>query len=239
MRKIIKKKVCQKKTVHEDEVKGFALEALDSLKERQKQLIIAGAAVFAVLAFYIMFSMYSSSIRADAAVIEMRANNYYYGKVVEGAMSDEERLKKALKIYKESVDIKATFTALYNLGNTYYKLGDFENAIKEYEAVIDKFGGNDEVIPLVYQKMASSYFMSGRNDKAFEVLEKLERINNGIFKDTALVLEARYLESTGDTEKSLAKYIELAAEFPSSPWSRETASKISSPKEETVEEVKE
>ena len=40
------------------------------------------------------------------------------------------------------------------------------------------------------------------NDKALETLGKLSKVNNGIFRDTALVLEARYYERT-------AKFIEV------------------------------
>ena len=237
MPKIIKKKVCQKKTGQDEEVKGFALDALDVVKERQKQVIIVVTAIVAVLAVYIAFSMYSSSVKDEAVAIEMKANNYYYGEVVKGKMSDEERLKKAIELYRESIDVTATPTVLYNLGNSYYKLGDYDNAIKEYEAAIDKFGGNEEMTSLMYQKIAASHIRAGRSDKAFEALKELSKVKGGAFKDTALVLEARYLESAGDTEKSLEKYVELAAGFPSSPWSQEAASKLSKPEAET--EVKE
>ena len=237
MPKIIKKKVAEKKTVQKDEVKGFALDALDAVKERQKQFIIVGVVVAAILALYITFSMYSSYIEADAVNIENKANSYYYSEVVEGSMSDEERLKKALEIYKESVDIKVTRTALYNLGNTYYRLGDYANAIKQYDLFVNKFSGNAEMLALVYQKIAASYIRSGQKDKALEALRKLAKVGSGIFKDTALVLEARYLESAGDTEKSLEKYLELAAEFPGSVWIGEAASKIPAPKAETKEKA--
>ncbi|MBL7032204.1 MAG: tetratricopeptide repeat protein [Nitrospira sp.] len=240
MPKIIKKKVADKKSVQENEVKGFALDALDKVKERQKQLIVAGAVAAVILASYMTFSMYSSSLKADAAAIEMKANDYHYGVVVEGVMSDEERLKKAVELYQESVDVKASLTALFNLGNTYYKLGEYDKAIEQYEAVIDKFGGNTEMVSLVYQKIASSYMRSGHKEKAFEALGKLAQVKGGIFKDTAMVLEARYLESAGDTGKSLEKYLELAAAFPDSVWSGEAATKIPKPDAETklkVEEV--
>jgi tetratricopeptide (TPR) repeat protein len=239
MPKIIKKKVADKKTVQEKEVKGFALDALDVVKERQKQFVIVGVVVTAILALYITFSMYSSYVEADAVNIENKAKNYYYGNIVEVSMSDEERLHKALEIYKESVDIKVTRTALYNLGNTYYKMGDYANAIKQYDLFVNKFSGNPELLALVYQKIAASYIRSGQKDKAFEALRKLAKTGSGIFKDTALVLEARYLEIAGDTEKSLEKYLELAAEFPDSVWSGEAASKIAPPKAEPVEEKKE
>ena len=232
MPKIIKKKVAAKKTVQEDEVKGFALDALDAAKERQKQLIIAGLVIAAILALYMTYSMYSSSVKADAVAIEMKANDYYYGEVVEGTMSDEERLKKALGIYKESVDVKVTRTALYNLGNTYFKMGDYASAIEQYDLFVDKFSGNVEMLALVYQKIAAAHIRSGQKEQAFEALGKLERVGSGIFKDTALLLEARYLEGAGDMEKSLEKYAELAAEFPGSVWSGEAVSKLPAPKAE-------
>jgi tetratricopeptide (TPR) repeat protein len=233
MPKIIKKKVVQKKTVQDEEVAGFALDALDAAKGRQKQLLIVGLVIVAMLALYMAFSMYSSSLEADAVAIEKKANDYYYGEAVEGTMSDDERLKKALEIFKESVDIKVTRTALYNLGNTYYKMGDYANAIKQYDLFVNKFSGNVEMLALVYQKIAASYIRSGQKEKAFVALRKLEKIKSGIFKDTALLLEARYLESEGDLEKSLEKYAELAAEFPGSVWSGEAASKLPAPKVET------
>ena len=233
MPKIIKKKIVHKKTVQEEEVKGFALDALDEVKKRQKQLITAGLVVAAILAAYMTFSMYSASVEADAVAIEKKADNYYYGEVTELSISDEERLKKALELYKGSVGKKITPTALFNLGNTYYKLGDYAGAIKQYDLFVDKFSGNEEFIPLVYQKIAASYVRMGQNDKAFEALGKLAKVKGGIFKDTALVLEARYLENAGDIAKSLEKYRELKSGFPASIWNAEAASKFAAPKVET------
>ena len=235
MPKIIKKKVVQKKTVKEEEVTGFALDALDAVKKKQKQLITAGLVFAAILAVYMTFSMYSSSRKADAVAIEDKANNYYYGEVTELQISDEERLKKALKLYKESLDKKVTPTALFNLGNTYYKLGDYANAIKQYDLFVDEFGGNEELIALVYQKIAASYVRAGQKDKALVALGKLAKVKGGKFKDTALVLEARYLENAGDIAKSLEKYRELKAGFPASIWNAEAASKFAAPKVGTEE----
>ncbi|HDN95040.1 MAG TPA: tetratricopeptide repeat protein, partial [Nitrospirae bacterium] len=230
MPKIIKKKAVQKKPVQEEEISGFALEVLNALKKKQKMLITVGIVVAAMLALYLTFFMYSSSLKDEAAVIEKNANNYYYGEVTKLSISDEERLQKALELYKESVDIKVIPTALFNLGNTYYRLGDYANAIKEYDLFVDEFSGNEELTALVYQKLAASYVRVGQNDKAFGVLGKLAKVKDGLFKDTALVLEARYLENAGEAEKSLAKYRELMAEFPDSVWSAEAVSKLPTPK---------
>ncbi len=239
MPKIIKKKVCEKKTAQEAEVSGFALDALDTAKRIQKQLIIAGSVIAALLALYMTFSMYSASVKAEAVAVEMKANNYFYGEVVQGEMSEDERLKKALEIYKESVDIKVTRTALYNLGNTYFRMGDYAGAIEQYDLFINEFSGNAEMLALVYQKIAASHVRSGQNDKAYEALGKLATVGGGIFKDTALLLEARYLESAGDMGKSLEKYSELAMDYPGSVWSAEAASKLPKPEAETEVKVEE
>lgn len=234
MPKIIKKKVVEKKGVQDDEVKSYALEAVEAIKKKQRQVITVAVVLAVVLASYMIFTMYSASKKADAVAIEMEANGYYYGDIADTSMSDEARLKKALALYKESLDKAVTLSALYNLGNTYYKLGDYENAVIQYEAVIDEFGGNEEMDPLVYQKMAASYIRTGKNDKAFEALGKLAKVSGGIFRDTALVLEARYLESAGETEKSLQKYLELASEYPDSMWRGEAASKLPKPEEKSA-----
>lgn len=235
MPKIIKKKVVDKKGVQDEEVKSYALETLDKIKKRQKQVITVGVVLAALLALYMTFTMYSATRKADAMAIQMKANAYYYGDIAETEMPDEERLKRALELYRESVEKAVTLTARYNLGNTYYKLGDYENAVRQYETFIDEFGGNDEMTPLVYQKLAASYFRMGNKDKAFEALGKLAKINKGMFRDTALVLEARYLESMGDTEKSLQKYLELASGYPGSVWREEAASKFPLPEKAGTE----
>ncbi|NOZ70263.1 MAG: tetratricopeptide repeat protein, partial [Deferribacteres bacterium] len=108
----------------------------------------------------------------------------------------------------------------------YFNLGDFDNAIRQYNAFIDKFSSNKEILPLVYQKLAAAYFKTKQNDKALETLARLAEIEDGAFKDTALVLEARYYERAGEDAKALEKYKELSTEFPASPWSAEAASKI-------------
>lgn len=228
MPKVIKKRPAKKKPVKEDEVKSAALQALYTLKARQKQIIIAAAAVIALVLVYIIFSLYSSSITEKAYSLEMEAYNVYTGAASDESMSEADRWNKALELYGKAIDIKATPTALYYRGNCYFKLGDYENAIQEYSTFIDRFRRKTGILPLVYQKLASSYFKTGQNDKALETLDKLANVENGIFRDTALVLEARYYDSIGESEKALATYRELITAFPASPWGAEANAKVSS-----------
>jgi len=225
MPKIIKKKAPKKKAVQEDEVKGAALQAMDVIKKRQKEIIIGAAAITAIVILFIIISFYSTSQYKKASTLQIDANNYYYG-ITDAEAPDEQRLKKAIDLYKQSLEIKATPFALFYLGNAYFKLGDFENAKTEYNRFINDFSGDDLIVPLVYQKLASAHFKTNENDKALDAIQKLSQVQGGIFRDTALILEARYYESTGDADKAMARYKEIVDTFQTSPWSAEAASKI-------------
>jgi tetratricopeptide (TPR) repeat protein len=227
MPKIIKKKAVKKKPDQEEEVKSVALQTIEALKKKQQQLIIGVSVIVGVFALFFIFSIYSSSQYKKAYAIEMEASQYYYGEIVDESLSQEDRWKKALELYQQSVDTKATPTALYYLGNCYFNLGDYENAIEEYNIFTDKFSGDKAILPLVYQKLISAYVRTEQNDNVLDTIRKLEKVNGGIFKDTALVLEARHHESTDTPEKALEIYRQIIMEFPASPWTAEANSKIS------------
>jgi tetratricopeptide (TPR) repeat protein len=226
MPKIIKKRPAKKKPVQEPEVKTAALGALDLMKQKRRQAIMIVSVVVVVALALMVFKIYTSSQNQKTHDLEMEANTYYYGEAPYTALPPAERWKKALDLYKKSIDIKATPTALFYLGNCYYNLSDYENAIKQYTSFTEKFSGNYGILPLVYQKLADAYFKTGKNDKALETLSDLARVKNGIFRDTALHMEANYYERVGDTAKAQERYKSLASEFPASPWAPEATAKV-------------
>lgn len=223
----IKKRAAKKKAPKEDNVKSAALQALDTLKQRQRNIIIAVSVVAAIVVIYVIFSMYTSSIAEKAYSLEMEAYNQYYAEISDTSISAEDKWKKALELYRQSVDVKATPTAVFYLGNCYFNLADYENALKEYNFFLDNFSREAGILPVVYQKLASAYFKTGQNDKALETLGKLSEVNNGVFRDTALILEARHYETAGEKDRALEKYRTIFTEFPYSPWSAEANAKVS------------
>jgi len=239
MPKVIKKKSVKKKPGQEEEVKSAALQALDTIKERQKQVIIVVAAVVALFIVIAVISMHSISKYKEAYRLEREATGYYYGEKEGESLSGDERLKKALELFEKSVTSKVTPSALYYLGNSYYSLGEYENAINEYERFASKFSNEKILLPLVYQKLASSYFKANKDKEALDTLDRLARVESGIFKDTALINQAKYFEGAGDQEKAMEKYRELAEGFPTSPWSAEANSKLASETAKTEGELKE
>lgn len=235
MPKVIKKRTARKKPVQESEVKGAALHAFEAIKRRQKQLIIGVSVIIAIIILFITFSLYSTSKYKKAYSLHMEGTDYYYGTGVGASLPDEERQKQALKLFKESVNVKATPLAMFYLGNIYFKMNDYENAINEYNNFIAKFGGQKQILPLVYQKLASVYFKSNQNNEAMKTLGELSEVDNGIFKDTALILEARYYDKTGQKEKAIEIYKGIVAAFPASPWSVEAGSRIDAEEPKKVE----
>jgi tetratricopeptide (TPR) repeat protein len=228
MPKIIKKKPAKKKPVQDtEEVKTVALHALDVMKGRQKQAIIIVSAIVAIVLIFVFFNFYTYSQNKKAHELEMEANSIYFPAKTDKSMPETEKWKRAMELYKKAVDVKATPTALFSLGNCYYNLGDYENAIKQYNLFIEKFSGDYVILPLVYQKLASAYLKTGKNEKALETFASLSKIKNGTFKDTALLMEARHYEILGNTAKAQEKYRALVSEFPNSPWSAEATAKVS------------
>lgn len=222
----IKKRAPKKKAPKEDNVKSAALQALDTLRQRQKKIIIAASVIIGIILIYVIFSLYTSSAAKKAYSLEMEAYNQYYAEISDTSLPAEEKWKKALELYRQSVDIKATPTAVFYLGNCYFNLADYENAVKEYNFFLDNFSRETGILPVVYQKLASAYFKTGQNDKALETLGRLSEVNNGIFRDTALILEARYYETAGEKDRALEKYRTLFTEYPYSPWSAEANAKV-------------
>lgn len=226
MPKAIKKRVTKKTTLQEEEVKGLVSHAMDFVREKKKTFILVSSVAAAAIAVYIIIMLYTASLTNKAYALEKEAFHYYYGINLKSSMQEDERLKKALELYQQSLKVKSTPVVLFYLGNCYYKLNDYSNAVKSYTSFIDKYPGEEGMLPLVYQKLAYAHVNNGKADDALKALQILEKFKNGVFKDTALIQQARLYETLGKPEDAKKKYEELIKEFPGSIWSSEAKSKI-------------
>jgi tetratricopeptide (TPR) repeat protein len=226
MPKPIKKRVKKKTGLEEEEVKSKALETLRLLQQKKRVLIYAVVA-FGILSILVAtMIIYSSYLKKRAYDLELEGYRYYYNLNLTSPISDEQRWKKSLKLFQKAVNIKSTPVAMFYIGNCYFKLGDYNNAIKEYNRFIDEYRDNEEILPLVYQKLASAYIKIGRGDDVLKTLDNLAQFKKGAFRDTALILQARYYESKGEIEEAQKRYQELVRDFPLSPWSTEARRKL-------------
>jgi tetratricopeptide (TPR) repeat protein len=233
MPKVIKKRINKKSALDETDVKGIATGIWENIKEvfneKRREVTIAGAVIAGIAVIALIITVYTSSMKNKAYAIEVDAYNVYYSE--DPALPAEGRWKQALDLFQSAVETKASPSSLFYLGNAHYNLGDYESAIKEYNRFIDKFGDEDVILPLVYQKLASAYFRTGNNDEAIASLNKLAEVSGGIFRDTALVLEARHYAFMGKDNLALEKYQEIAGRFPGSLWAAEAEAKIAAAKQ--------
>jgi len=218
MPKIIKKRITKKTGLKEEQAKSAVDHFKDVIKERKKIstyiLAVVGAAVISAGLFF----GYSFSVNKRAYSVEKEAFDYYYNIDLKPPVTDEERYKKSLELFKKRIEIKPAPVAQFYIGNCYFNLGDYDSAIKSFSEFIDTHRDNEEVLPLVYQKLASAYFKKGKNDETIKTLETLGQFKNGVFKDNALFLLARHYESSGKAEEAIGKYKELIKDFPDSIW---------------------
>ncbi|MBC8412841.1 MAG: tetratricopeptide repeat protein [Nitrospira sp.] len=237
MPKVIKRKLPKEKPMEAAEVQGAAMHSLGAIKKQQKNITIALAAVAVIGILFLIISMRSSANTEKAYKIETEAFDYYYSANTE-TLSEKDRLKKSAELFQQAIDVKASPIALYYLGNCFAGLDKHEDAIKAYELFLEKFSKETLLPFLVYQKMAQSYFRTGNNEKGLEMLAKLAKMDNGIFKDTALITEARHYSETNQPDKAMEAYKELALNYPASPWSVEASSRITAEETKTAAESK-
>lgn len=230
MPKSIKKRVTKKIVIKEEKVKGTATRTIDFIRERKKIFILVSSVLGVVIAVSVAFILYTTALTKKAYSLEREAHNYYYGINLKNPLP-EERWKKAMELYNQSLKIKSTPIVQFYIGNCYYKLNDYNNAIKSYTVFIDKYPKEKGILPLVYQKLSSSYIKIGKNDDALKTLEILKKFKNGAFKDSALIEEARLYEAIGRPMDAQKRYNELIKEFPNSSWSVEARSRIEKTKE--------
>lgn len=226
MPKPIKKKVTKKKKIDEGELKGAAVHTFNLLKEKKRILIYSLSALGVVIVLAAILAFYVSSTKKRAYAFEKDAYNYYYSINLKNSLTDKERWEKSLELFQKAVKIKSTPAVQFYIGNCYFNLGDYGNAINAYLGFIDKYKDNQDMLPLVYQKLSSAYMRNNKNEDAIKTLNALAQLRNGIFSDTALILEARYYEVTGKHEDAMKKYKELVNDFPLSLWSNEARAKI-------------
>ncbi len=223
MPKIIKKRALKHDGSDED-LKETVEDIRSRLKERQRTLVIALVVFLIVIISAGAFYIYIKSQRDQSAAFQRDAFAAFYGEsgAQPGAGVD---YKKALELFKKSYDLKAKSDVLLYIGYCQYELGNYDEAIKTFKTVSEKFP-DPRIIPLAYYKMAEAYLKKGDQNGALAILNDLAIIKDGIFHDMALMESARILEQQGKKEEAKAKYKELVTKYPNSVLAAEAKAKI-------------
>src|SRR3972149_8795035 len=194
MPKAIKKRTAKKITDTELGVKEKLVSLKDTIQERKKTVLRYGAIILVVLLAIPAFLFYDYSSRKKAKALEYDAYKIYQNINQTQPLTTEERYKKALDIFKKSYDTRKTPSVLLYIAGCYYELGNYDEAIRTLKDFTQRYEGEDDLIPIAYEKLAMAYERKGDTKEALKALESLYHLKGDIYKDLALIESARLLE---------------------------------------------
>jgi len=184
------------------------------IEKYQKQIIIGvGAIVLVVLAVLAVNNYYLKPREVNAE------NEMYKAQILFSADS----FKVALNGNKETIGFKEIaseygITASGNLasayaGICYYKLGEYENAVK----YLTQFDGKDNYFTTtVVGLTGDAYVQLGKTDKALDYFEKAEDMKNEVLSPVYIKKAGVVLESMNKPEEALVKYQSIKDNYPKS-----------------------
>lgn len=139
-----------------------------------------------------------------------------------------EELKAARAIYdnilKGFSGTRAVPLATYNLGNVDARLNKWDDAIKSYQAFLEK-AGDTTVKAVAKQKIAYARWAKGDREGALKDFDQL-LADNGAAKDLAHHEKARILEQLGRKDDAVKEYQAIVDGFKESSFAGEATSRI-------------
>lgn len=221
----IKKRPQKKKGAIETEEFQSILQAILSRVhrniEKYRSAAIASLSVLIILGIAIGVYFYlSQKWDQEASSLESRAYNDY----IEGDY------QRALSTYQELIDNYSRSgsipVALYYLGNSHLGLGQTDQAILAYQKFIEKYRGNDAILPLVYMNLGYAYMGKKDYGNAISAFKEVSTMKNSLIADRAVYEAARAYEISGDMVSAIERYKYLTQTYAASPWSQTASSKL-------------
>lgn len=214
MPKVIKKRL-DKKVHTEEDIKDTLKDIKERISQRQRTFVYILIGFLFVIISVTGFFIYTKTSLNTALELEAEGYNLYYGDYLKQPMSNDERYRKALDLFKRSYDAKKRAHVLLYIANCHYELGNYDEAIKTLTELNNRFS-DPQIISLSYYKMAMAYMKKGEKDNALNTLKNIYTIKGSTINDVALLESGKILESIGKTAEAKEKYKELINKFPKS-----------------------
>ena len=227
MPRAIKKKSRKKEHIGaETEVVDRLADIRDQLREKQKTVVMYGAAALIVIVAVAGTLLYRQNEAQEARRLAYKGYKLYYNEYQQQPAAGPDHFQKALDLFQQSYQKKKTARTLLYVASSYAELGKYDEAQKSLGELIREYPSNGDILPLAYQKLADVQLKAGKKDEALKTLNTLYMSSGSIYKDLALVESARILEGEGKKDEALLKYKELAEKFKDSPYLGEAEAKI-------------
>lgn len=211
-----------KKRQPEQEIRTLAHNASEFVAAHRKNFTIIVAAFAAVLIVVAGLRFLRSIQEQKAAPLVDSAYGYYSPSRGTGA-----DFSKALDLFrsvqKQYPSTGSGAIAQYYLGNCLANLGRNDEALKEYQAFIAKYGGEKFLLGLVYERMGYVYSALGKQADAVKAFEQSETL---IGPGASTMELAKLYEAAGNVTGSQQKYKLIVAKLAGTAWAMEAMGKM-------------
>jgi len=231
MARVVKKKA-QKKSAPEVDVQERLEDLREKLRERQKSALTYGIVAVALILLVGFVLVYRNSTAEKARRLEYEAYKVYYNEHQKVPLSDEERFRKALDLFKQAYAAKKSARTLLYIANAQAALNMHDEAIASLNELLSGFGTDTGAMPIAYMSLAEVHMKKGNKDEALKALDGLYKSNSAIYKDYALIAAGRILDGEGKKEEAAAKFRELTEKFKDSPFFEEATARLSGGKKQ-------
>ena len=175
---------------------------LSRFYERFTPIIFSIIIMFLALATYIQTSYWKNNIALFKHSLSVDKNNVILHRDLGSLLTDEKKYEEAVYQYKTALKIRPSPQINRSLADTFYKMGQIDNAIKYYKKALD----GDPEFAIAHNGMAIALFSKRQYKEAeihFKKASEIEKQNTDF-----RVNLANYYQAINDTNKCILNYEE-------------------------------
>jgi len=200
-----------KKNLKEDKLVTFYFNAQTWIGENSKIIIIAATAIVFIIAATFLYNNSKLKNESTASVELSKAVSAF----------QENDIPKALPLLNNIVEnygnTRSGKLATFYLANSFFKNGDYENALNNFKKFSSGFKGDDLIKSSAMAGIAACYEQQGDYVKAAEQYVKTAKKFNKNFKAPAyLVKAARCYNLAQNSEKAIEILDQIIEQYPES-----------------------
>jgi len=206
----VKKKITKKKLKQPDEFFSFTEQAYRFINQHLKRIGIATLVIVLFVLSFFLFRMWEQKKENEASQkfllalesYQMVSSPYREGSPVE--------YKKALEGFEELIEgysrTSSGKVSLLYKGSIHLRGGEFDEAIKAYEAYLDKAGREKLFRLFAFEGLGYAYQGKKDYEKALKAFQEIIRLGESYHWAGAHLNVARCYEKMGKNEESLENY---------------------------------
>lgn len=243
-------KVSRKELKKPDEFFAFAQRALQWVYA-QRRLLISGLVVIILAALAVIgWRMYVNDLEEKASSLFIEAKKSLKTTTEPGQQGDQDSkpedlkdtINKFVKITEDYPSTKAAILALFFIGETQYRLKQYEAARKSFMKYLDKVGAKSEMAIYALEGVGMTYEAEDRLEEAKSYFRRLVDPPYNQEPDRGLYHLARVQEKNGKAEEARESYQKILIQHPNTIFMQEIQQRLTrlpkvSPKKQKKEPI--